>query len=330
MKLITDPRALRRIQSQRSETFLPRPRKFAVKNLPFLPDRVYVMRKAVTVSGIASFENKPMTIEIGPMAGSTPTLHYGKQSLPLLPRLTEKGRHNIQLGEVKIIEHMLSLMTCLHIDADLRLSEPSFPTFDFCNRPLLQAVRRGVADGGPAQFFTVKRPFALEFKKGYVMLEPDDGKCRLFVDHEIRYPGKSIGTQRFAAQIDPSFYAFLSAARTPSFRPVEETRSNVRKLKAREPIPFPVTLQNVLFVDEERIHNPRRAFDHARRNYEFMMHELIDVTAWLKFVDIRYGGQFAGRMTTLFFDHHAQIDAARFVCDALEFASEIGMKPVSG
>lgn len=287
------------------------------------------MRKSVSIPGIASFENREMTIEIGPVSGAKPAIHYKDKTIPIEPSRTEKGQHNIQLGEVKIIEHILSLMSCLHIHADIHVSLPSFPTFDLCNRPLLQAVRRGMADGGPAEFFTVKRAFALEIGRGYVMLEPDEGSCTIGIDHEIRYPGKSVGTQRMVTQIDPSFYAFLCAARTPSFRPIEETRENVRKLKSREPIPFPVTLKNVLFVDEEKIHNPRRAFEHAGRNYEFMMHELIDITAWLKFFDIRYGGQFAGKMTTLFFDHHAQIDAARFVCDSQEFAENIGIQRIS-
>lgn len=326
MRLELDPGIIEKLKRSRLERFLPLPDRFYRKTL-FKKGRMYGLETSSTVEGTASFENRPVAIRLSPMQSALPRFSSQDHSMSLDPGHCIRGAHNIQLGEIKIIEHIISLMSAMNLRFDVSLTEPSFPTFNECNLPFLRAIEDNVKDIGPAAFFTVKKPFGLLFEKGYVLLEPDDGSRNLRVDHQIEYPGRSIGKQRIEAVISPEFYSFLCSARTPSFRSAEETAKNVELLKSGVKIDYPVSLDNVLFVDPGKIHNPRSVFVEGKVNYEFMMHELIDITAWLMFVELKFRGKFAGKMTTLFFDHHAQIDAAQFVCG--EEFSRIGMTALS-
>lgn len=339
MRIETKPAALRALKSERHREVLSVPDHFFDDSYGVQVDRRYSLADGdqASVKGIASFENRPVTIRMRKPRGPWPTIGCRGLSMPLHSEYAIKGTHNIQLGQVKIIEHVLAMMTALNLDVDFLLSRPSFPTFDYCNRPFLDALRNRLVDQGPVRRFTVRRPFAGVFDRGYFILEPPakkDSDRTLVMDHQITYPGKAVGNQRIVAAITPELFSYICGARTTSFRPETKriywlTRLGIARLR------YPVTTRNILFADAHRIYNPRSRFD-ARNadiangastaNYEFICHELMDVMAWIKFLEVRYEGKFVGRLTTHFFDHHRQVEAARYVCEAPEFERTIGIQ----
>ncbi|MEQ9362991.1 MAG: UDP-3-O-(3-hydroxymyristoyl)glucosamine N-acyltransferase [Leptospirales bacterium] len=362
MRIETKTAALRALKSERHEEILPVPESFYDDSYGIQVDRKYTLAPGASaeVRGVASFENRPMKIRMRKPRGPWPTIGCRGLSLPLHSEHTIKGAHNIQLGQVKIIEHVLAMMSALNLDLDFDLTRPSFPTFDYCNRPILDALRGNLFEAGPVKRFTVRRAFAGIFDRGYFMLEApgkqDSDRC-LVMDHQITYPGRAVGNQRIVAPITPQFFNYICDARTTSFRPETKriywlTRLGLARLK------YPVTTRNILFADAHKIYNPRARFDArlygessrpkeaaagtannetarngvvpsdggAVMNYEFICHELMDVMAWIKFLEVKYEGKFVGRLTTYFFDHHRQIDAARFVCESPEFERSIGIR----
>lgn len=314
MNIETNLDNIKQMKSERFANITPVPDIFRDNKLGIKKDKSYSIINPTTITGTSSFENKPIQIELTPCLTQIPRMTYNEKSLSISPELTIKGQHNIQLGEIKIIEHPISFMTALNINLDFQVSEPSFPTFDYCNKPYIDALFGNLKVVDDAKFFTVKHPFAGIFDKGYFIIEPDEGEKSLLVDHQVSYPGTSIGNTRIQVEITPDFYTFLCEARTPAFRPKEETVKNFEIVKNKLIKDYPITVENVLFVDEDTYYNPRSKFDFNGINYEFMMHELIDIIAFLKFVDIKYSGKFVGRLTTFLFDHHKQIDAANFIC----------------
>ncbi|MCE9597815.1 MAG: UDP-3-O-acyl-N-acetylglucosamine deacetylase [Spirochaetia bacterium] len=286
------------------------------KNVPFKHGHAYGLLSPVTIKGTSSFENKPVRITLSP-TNAAPTFELAStgERFAIDPAICQKGQHNIQLGSIKIVEHPLSFMSAFGLRCDISLDQPSFPTFDYCNLPYLEAVENKIVDIGPERSFTIKSPACLLFGNGYCVLEPDQGVNKLQIDHQVSYPGKSVSTIRIGTQLTPDIYAFLCAARTPSFRPRAENQKNYELVKSGALKEYPVTTENVLFVDEEEFYNPRAEFSEDGFNYEFIMHEIIDIIAWLRFLEIAHNGRFVGKMTTFLFDHHAQIDAAIWACD---------------
>ncbi|MCB1171632.1 MAG: UDP-3-O-acyl-N-acetylglucosamine deacetylase, partial [Leptospiraceae bacterium] len=271
----------------------------------------WTVRKAVSVQGLSTFEKRPVTVTFYPQKGRRPLFYLedGKsRGRALRPRNLEHGTNNIQLGPIQIIEHPLALMLALNLDVDIGITGPSFPTFDECNGPFLDALNHHVRrTRRRVSHFTVKEPVALKFDAGYCILEPE--VKGLWMDHQIDYPG-FLGRQRVVVEITPDFFFFLARARTPSFRSVQETDEIIERSRAGT-LPFPLGESNVLFADVNGLRNPRPVFEYNDHNYEFICHELIDVMAFLKIVESELHGRFCGRLTTLRFGHEQQIVAAR-------------------
>lgn len=275
------------------------------------PGIVWTVRKPLSVEGTATFENAPVRITFYPQKGSRPMFYLedGKsRGRALRPRNLIHGTNNIQLGPIKIIEHPIALMHALNLDVDIGITLSSFPTFDDCNGPFLDALLHHVRKTRRrASHFTVAAPVAFRFETGYCLIEPDDRA--LFIDHEIDYPGV-LGRQRIQVEINPQFFFFLARARTPSFRSVQETDDIIRGARAGA-LPFPVSESNVLFADVNGLRNPRESFEWNGHNYEFILHELIDVMAFLKIVESELGGRFRGKLTTYRYGHEQQIEVAQ-------------------
>ncbi len=320
MKIIRKLDDIRALKSDRVREIKPVPDSFRDDSYGFVAGCRHRLTRPFRVSGTATFENAPVTIDIEQMRGERPAFSGGATSLPLEPEHAIKGLHNIQLGDVKIIEHPLAMMSALGLDLDFKLDQPSFPTFEYCNREYLEASRGLFAPGEALRRFTVREPIALGFDEGYLILEPDEGDGELVIDHQIAYPGRSVGQQRIVAPITPEFFCFFGAARTPSFRPRAEAEQLFALAAAGQLKNYPFHPGNVLLVDEDRHYNPRSEFVFKDHNYEFILHELIDVLAWFKFPEAQLGGRFAGRMSAYRFDHHAQIDAALYFCNPGETA----------
>tara|TARA_B100001939_G_scaffold241968_1_gene209385 strand:+ start:43494 stop:44474 length:981 start_codon:yes stop_codon:yes gene_type:complete len=279
------------------------------------PRYVWTVRKPLIVEGTATFENAPVKITFYPQKGSRPMFYLedGKsRGRALRPRNLIHGTNNIQLGPIKIIEHPIALMHALNLDIDIGITLSSFPTFNECNGPFLDALVHHVRKTRRrASHFTVARPVAFRFETGYCIIEPDEN--RLWMDHEIDYPGV-LGRQRIQTEINPQFFFFLGRARTPSFRSVQETDEIIKGARAGA-LPFPVNEENVLFADVNGLRNPREIFDWHGHNYEFILHELIDVMAFLKIVESELGGRFRGKLTTYRYGHEQQIEVAQAMVD---------------
>lgn len=310
MRLSKDRARIEVLKGGRLKQLTPIPPHFQDLAFELTPGRRRTIASPRTISGISSFEAQPLTIHLSPCHDGKPALHYAGERIPIEAGQAGKGQHNIELGGVKIIEHPLSVMVGMQVDFDIAIDQPSFPTLDYCNREYIDALRDNLVDLGPRRTVTLERAVALEFERGYCLLEPDESGA-LTIDHQISYPGATVGERRYQAKITPPFYAFLAAARTPSFRPGGESKKNFELVRAGQTGGFPITVENVLFVDENEYYNPRPEFDWHGLNYEFLLHEIIDIIAWIKLVEINEQAAVSMRMTTAFFDHHAQIDAAR-------------------
>jgi UDP-3-O-acyl-N-acetylglucosamine deacetylase len=284
--------------------------------------RAHTIQRPIRLQGMASFENRPVQIEMRPTKDGTPRIGIDETTLPLAVEHLVSGEHNIQLGSVKIIEHPLAVMVGLGVDFDLNLDEASFPTFDRCCLPFVDGIRENIVDCGSRSLITVDRALMLRFERGYLLLEPDTGARDLILDHQIQYPGRAVGTQRIRFALTPERFAFLCQARTPSFRSAEETRGMLETIRSGC-APYPITEENVLFADEDRLHNPRPEFVWKGHNYEFLFHEVIDIIAWLKFVEVLHAARFVGTMTTFLFGHPEQIEAAKFFCSDPQMAKRL-------
>ncbi|MCB1327027.1 MAG: UDP-3-O-acyl-N-acetylglucosamine deacetylase [Spirochaetales bacterium] len=327
MKLVTDSTAIAELKAHRHAAILEMPPHFRAPVPGFEQGRRYVPDRPVDVQGVSSFENQPVRIRLSPPGSATPVFSWNEASWELKSENLKLGEHNIQLGDIKIIEHPIALMSALNVDFDISMDQSSFPTFERCDLPYLHALQDNLRDAGQWPWVTVNKAFALTFEEGYVILEPERERPYLTVDHQIRYPGSAIGTQRLVTEITAERFAFFGQARTPSFRSREETLQILEMAKAGLIKDFPVSPENIFFVDPEHIHNPRPEFEHNGHNYEFMLHELIDITSWLKLVDLRFRAKFVARMTSFLFGHGPQIEAARFLCLDPEF-EPIGMSKV--
>ncbi len=326
MQIHTDRKFLADLKSNRHRKLLPVPEEFQEEEPYIDPNLRYGISDEASIKGMCPFQNRPMMLTIAPQKGELPHFSCNGQALPLLAKHVSKGSHNIKLGEIKIIEHPLSMLTAYNLNVDFSLSEPAFPIFNYCTRPFVDAISDKLVSLGPTRFFTVKEPFAVFFPSGgYFILEPDEGDCRLDIDHQISYPG-SVGNQRIRVQMTPPFFNFLCYARTPSFKPLIRqtlTYTLVRLGIAR--MLMPISIHNVLFTSPWLIHNPRKKFLYNGHNYEFILHELMDITSWLKFVDLKYGGKFVGKLTCHLFGHNEQVDATFLICEKEEFEKQVGM-----
>ncbi|TGM52797.1 UDP-3-O-acyl-N-acetylglucosamine deacetylase [Leptospira adleri] len=301
------------------------PKHFVEDRIPIDVRNSYTIREEFSVKGISTLENQPSTIRVKPASGSFSKFSHSQKTLELKPEFCIKGNHNIQLGEVKIIEHPIALQSAFGLYLDFELEKPSFPTFDFCDQIYLEGLEKNLQKIGEVPPITVSKPFAVSWEKGYCILEPDSGDQKLILDHQVSYPGVTVGNSRILTEMTPEIFSYIASARTTAFRPGEEAEKFYRIGLAGGLKDYPFTLENVILLNEEKIFNPREKFTHEGKNYEFLAHELIDILAWLRFVEEEYKGRFVGKMTTFLFDHHKQIDIARFVCDRKEF-SEIGIR----
>lgn len=315
--------AIDEIRAQRWPSILSWPDPFTQSLPGFRANNKHTISRVATLEGTGSFSNQPVQIQLSACEDGKPWMQCGATKWAIDARHISLGEHNIQLGGIKIIEHPLALMSALNLDINFLLSVPDFPTFDECCRPFLEASISCIQPLQALQKFTVKEPVQINFEQGYVILEPDDGNGFINIDHQIDYPGSSIGKQRIQFTLTPERFAYLCSARTPSFRPRAITTAIIDRIMAGTLTEFPVTLENVLFVDEERIYNPRKSFIFNNHNYEFISHEIIDVTAILKLIEIQMNATFCGQMTTHRFGHKEQIQAARIFCSNLDIFIKI-------
>ncbi|TGK28943.1 UDP-3-O-(3-hydroxymyristoyl)glucosamine N-acyltransferase [Leptospira gomenensis] len=326
MRIFTDAVQIKTLLENRFTDVLRFPEHFSDERFNLDTGRSYTVLRPFPVRGISTLENKPTTVLVLPSSGEYSRFSHLGSTHELKPEFCIKGNHNIQLNEIKIVEHPISLMSAFGLFLDFELDQPSFPTFDFCNEVYLEGIRDNLLPLGERPAFTVNRPFAALWDKGYCVVEPDDrNSLALTLDHQVSYPGSSVGNTRIVAEIDPPLYAYIASARTTAFRPGEEAEKFHQIGLAGGLKDYPFTLENVILLNEERIFNPREKFAHDGRNFEFIAHELIDVLAWIRFVEEEYKGRFTGKVTTFLFDHHKQIDVSQFVCDRETF-SEIGIQ----
>ncbi|TGK22844.1 UDP-3-O-acyl-N-acetylglucosamine deacetylase [Leptospira stimsonii] len=301
------------------------PNHFLDDRFPIDVQNSYTVQKEFSVIGVSTLENQSSTIRVKPSSGSFSKFSYAQKTLELRPEYCIKGNHNIQLGEIKIIEHPIALQSAFGLYLDFELEKSSFPTFDFCDQVYLDGLDNNLQKIGEVPLITVARPFAMSWEKGYCILEPDEGDRKLILDHQVSYPGTTVGNSRIRTEMTPEIFSFIASARTTAFRPGEEAEKFYQIGLAGGLKDYPFTLENVILLNEEKIFNPREKFAHEGKNYEFLAHELIDILAWIRFLEEEYKGRFVGNMTTFLFDHHKQIDIAQFVCDRNRF-SEIGMR----
>lgn len=321
-EVLTDLQGIEELLEDRNRKIFSLPESFRDDSFRIDPEYSYTIASEFALIGKATFENKENRILVSSAKEARSRFSYGEFSYPLDPSLCKKGNHNIQLGEVKIIEHPLAWMLAYGIYADFHLSESSFPTFDDCDRPYLEGMKGNLKKGEKRRRITVSNPFALVWEKGYCILEPPEQEETglLFLDHQVSYPGTTVGNARIRVPFGAETFSYFADARTTAFRTKKDAENFYQIGLAGGLKDYPFTLENVLLLDEDRIYNPRgKYFDPVTEfDFEFLCHELIDIASWIRFIEEEYSGKFSGRMTTYLFDHHKQIDIAQFTCDREE------------
>ncbi len=328
MRIVTELAEITRLKDGRNPEILFLPEEFRDVSLPVDPRYSYSLQNEFFVEGKATFENKPSRIRVLPVQNGRSSFSWGGSKYSLDSKICIKGNHNIQLGEVKIIEHPLAWMLAFGVYADFELSESSLPTFDYCDRVYIEGAKDNLKTISARKNISVSAPFALVWEKGYCILEPPGEKEEsLFLDHQVSYPGKTVGNSRIQLEFTPETFSFFADARTTAFRTKKEAEGFYKMGLEGGLKDYPFTLENVLLLDEEKVYNPRNKFIHTKTgyNFEFICHEIIDIVSWLRFVEEEYEGRFVGKMTTFLFDHHKQIDIAQFVCNS-ETMNENGLK----
>ncbi|TGJ98560.1 UDP-3-O-(3-hydroxymyristoyl)glucosamine N-acyltransferase [Leptospira langatensis] len=313
MQVLTSPSQILDLKQSRNPKILSLPDSFR-KETGIDKDSSYTLQKGFTVEGKATFENKPSQVSISPKQNGKSTFSWNGKSYDLDPGKCIKGNHNIQLGEVKVIEHPLAWMLAFGLYADFSLEEASLPTFDYCDRVYMEGAKDNLKEIGKRNPISVSSPFALVWEKGYCIIEPSEDN-KFMIDHQVAYPGETIGNSRIEMEFNSEVFSFFGDARTTAFRTKKDAENFYQIGLAGGLKDYPFTLENVLLLDEDKIYNPREKFVHEGYNYEFLCHEIIDIVSWLRFAEEEYEGRFVGRMTTFLFDHHKQIDIAQFVCD---------------
>ncbi|MEI1278360.1 UDP-3-O-acyl-N-acetylglucosamine deacetylase [Leptospira venezuelensis] len=317
MKVLTQISEIKNLVSDRNPEILHLPPEFAEK-VEIDPNYSYTIQKEFSVEGKATFENKDSVVKVSPAQNGKSGFSWNGIRYDLDSEKCKKGNHNIQLGEVKVIEHPLAWMLAFGIYADFSLTESSFPTFDYCDRVYMDQFKGNWRRLGERKKITVSSPFALVWDKGYCILEPavQDSKG-LLIDHQVEYPGTTVGKSRIVTELTPENFSYFGDARTTAFRNKKDAESFYQIGLAGGLKDYPFTLENVLLLDEDKIYNIRDKFKDPRSdyNYEFICHEMIDIISWLRFVEEKYEGKFFGKMTTFLFDHHKQIDIAQFSCN---------------
>ncbi|TGK13935.1 UDP-3-O-(3-hydroxymyristoyl)glucosamine N-acyltransferase [Leptospira fletcheri] len=320
-EIIRDSSRLDRLREARSKEILFLPDHFL--GMPPVSNRdfSYTVEREFILEGKATFENRNSRVTIRPATDpKRSSFSWKGNRFPLHPSYCIKGNHNIQLGEVKIIEHPLAWMLAYGVYADLETTESSFPTFDNCDLPYSDGLKDNFRKLEKRKPIFPSSPFAMEWEKGYCILEPPTNSKdsdELILDHQVSYPGTSVGNSRIQVTFGPETFSYFCDARTTAFRTKPEAEKFHQIGLAGGLKDYPFTLENVLLLDEDRIYNSREKFQDSKtgKNFEFLCHELIDICAWLRFVEEEYSGRFVGRMTTYLFDHHKQIDISRFACD---------------
>lgn len=325
MQILTDSQKISELKASRFPNPIGFPKHFRDEEFAFDLNSSYTISKPFQVRGIGTLENKPSEITVKPAGGDYSLFAHSGKNYELKPSLCIKGNHNIQLGDVKIIEHPLAVMSAFGFYLDFELEQSSFPTFDFCDQVYLDGIRNNFHKIGEVSKITVAKPFAVVWEKGYCILEPDEEGTSLFLDHQVSYPGQTVGNARIQTELTPALFSYIASARTTAFRPGVEAEKFYQMGLAGGLKDYPFTLENVILLNEEKIFNPREKFEFEGNNFEFLAHELIDILAWIRFVEEEYKGRFFGKMTTFLFDHHKQIDIAQLVCDRKRF-SEIGIR----
>ncbi|MBM9502483.1 UDP-3-O-acyl-N-acetylglucosamine deacetylase [Leptospira sp. 201903071] len=324
MQIHTTTQTISELKKSRFPEILHFPKHFLGDRSQVEIQNSYTIQKEFSVKGVSTLENRPSTIRVKPASGSFSKFSYSQKTLELKPEFCIKGNHNIQLGDVKIVEHPIALQSAFGLYLDFELENSSFPTFDFCDQVYLDGIENNLQKIGEVPSITVAKPFVMSWDKGYCILESDSGEQKLILDHQVSYPGSTVGNSRIVTEMTPEIFSYIASARTTAFRPGEEANKFYQIGLAGGLKDYPFTLENVILLNEEKIFNPRDKFVHQGKNYEFIAHELIDILAWIRFVEEEYKGRFVGKMTTFLFDHHKQIDIAQFVCNRKEF-SEIGI-----
>jgi hypothetical protein len=313
MQVTFESDEIKKIKKERFQEIQNFPDHFTDDSIQIDKNYRYEIKNFFEISGKATFENKENIIKITPSFEVSHFTFSGK-TYPLEASLCIKGNHNIQLGEVKIIEHPLAVMSAYNLALDFELEYSSFPTFDYCNRIYLENLKDNLIKKERLKYFTVKQPFGIFWEKGYCILEPDSGEKEMILDHQVSYPGTTVGNWRLISKMKPIIFNYIASARTPSFRRGEEAEKFYQIGLAGGLKDYPFTLENVMLLNEDKIYNPRSNYEYSGKNYEFMSHELIDIMSWIRFPEERYGGKFCGKMTTFLFDHHKQIDMAQYFC----------------
>ena len=306
------------------------------KHSTFFSDYYSTIFQPVTFYDRTPRKNQPLSITLAPQQGEHPIISVAENSQvqkkqAILSKNITLGKHNIRVGDIQFCEHYLSLLSIFNLQLDCHLSHSTFPLStemlgNFINTLQDQPLKKL----GRVTKYTINKPFALKFatSPGYLLLLPAD---QLTLDHQIDYPGSSVGQQRIQLLLDQECFNYVARARTNLFTS-ESILRFIFFLQKKGGIPFfwsGIKKEDILFASPNRLHNRKKSFDSGDINFEFIAHEIIDILCWLKIVEIHFNCKLIVKMISHRFGHREQIATAQWFCapDSL-FNTQIGFQKI--
>ena len=279
--------------------------------------------------GHSTFGNNPNVVGVSECKqDEIPEIGTYNNTYPIAIENVRQGLRTIKVGGVSVSEHFMGFMNAMNLRVNASLMEPSFPStpegtkmymnglynenktdkymteteYDNKTSPPKVPILKEIGD---MPYMTVKQPTIIYFKnKGYTILEPDNGEKKLSIDQQISFRNV-LGTQRIKEEITPEFFNFFSKARAGGFGVMTKGYKMLKSMGIKR-VPFTsISDDNFLHVDTWEYLNENSEFSYKGKNFEFILHELIDKLGALEF--LRYEGinkgKFVGTMTNFYAGH---------------------------
>lgn len=296
------------IGSRLHDVFVPPPSWIVPEFAEFDRRSAHQLISSVCFDGRSLWGNRRMTVDACPAEAHW--TRFGMRELYTANHsLVRAGMNSLDVGYVRVIEHALAITVAMGLPIDWLLSHASFPFYRHGMLPVLYELLPLICPVGPAALFTTRYPLVVKFGNGaYAAVLPDDGRGKLWIDHEIDHKDV-IGRQRMKARITPGLFAFLSQARTNAYGKRAAVALWLNRHLRLTHVPYmDLGLHNALIVLRDRLLNPNPEFDVDGVNREFIAHQVgLDKLGSLGVL----GEHFVGTLVTFRTSHAQDLQAMR-------------------
>lgn len=314
MHISHNPDEIQTLKDHRSEHIISLPDEWRDSGIALAYHKNRTTTQPVALKGRSVFGNRPVRIDMCEAGDTVPRLLFRGESVPMTAEQASEGFHSIKIGEVQYIEHLLALLHAFRLDVDVGVSESSLPLYPDGLQQYIKEIMPHVQPLGDTKYCTVWEPVACVFNpESYMILEPDGGDNQLIFDHQISYPNTPLKTQRTIVEMTPELFSFIADARSPAFALRTKLARVLHGIGFQHLPHTSFSMDNIVFVGEEKILNPNDKYNLNGTNLEPLVHGIIDKMGWLPLVENMIGRRFAGIVTSFFMSHGRDIEVAKAI-----------------